>query len=102
MNCITRLQAELAELTAATAACVAGVWQFNAEEADLTGTCECGMVIILELKFALGHAIGSHTCSLEALACVRPITFLSGAHYLSLFGRSMTSEHRRKHSVRTP
>jgi hypothetical protein len=30
----------------------------------------------------LEDAIGPHSCSLEALACVRPMTFLSGVHCL--------------------
>jgi hypothetical protein len=31
-------------------------------------------------RFTLEDAVGSHACSLEALACVQPMAFLSGAH----------------------
>jgi hypothetical protein len=31
-------------------------------------------------KFTLEDAIGSHACSLEALACMWPMAFLSGIH----------------------
>jgi hypothetical protein len=33
--------------------------------------------------FALEDAIGSHACSLEALAGVSPMPFLSGGHFLT-------------------
>jgi len=35
-------------------------------------------VRVFRQKSTLEYAIGSHTCSLEALACMRPMTFLSG------------------------
>jgi hypothetical protein len=39
-----------------------------------------GTVRVFRQKFALDDASGSHACSLEALACVRPMAFLSGVH----------------------
>ena len=46
-----------------------------------------GTVRVFRQGFALEDAIGSHACSLEALAlvCMRPITFLSGSHCLLPF-----------------
>ena len=41
-----------------------------------------GTVRVFEQNVALEDAIGPHACSLEALACVCPMTFLSGVHLL--------------------
>jgi hypothetical protein len=41
-----------------------------------------GTVRVFRQKFTLEDAIGSHACSLEALACVCPMAFLSGVRYL--------------------
>jgi hypothetical protein len=38
-------------------------------------------VRVFRLEFTLEDAIGSHACSLEALAGVRPMAFLSGVHF---------------------
>jgi hypothetical protein len=42
-----------------------------------------GMVRVFRHHFTLEDAIGSHTCSLEALAGVRPMAFLSGVQFLT-------------------
>jgi hypothetical protein len=39
-------------------------------------------VRVFRQKFTLEDAIESHACSLEALACVRPMSFLSEVHSL--------------------
>jgi hypothetical protein len=39
-----------------------------------------GAVLVFEQRFALEDGIGSHACSLEALACMQPMEFLSGVH----------------------
>jgi hypothetical protein len=43
-----------------------------------------GTVRVFRQRSKLDDAIGSHACSLEALACVWSMTFLSGAHCLLL------------------
>jgi hypothetical protein len=37
-------------------------------------------VLGVTLKVTLEDAIGSHACSLEALACMQPMAFISGVH----------------------
>ena len=39
-----------------------------------------GTVLGFQQKFTLEYAIGSHAFSLEALACMWPMAFLSGVH----------------------
>jgi hypothetical protein len=45
--------------------------------------CDCCMLLVFRRIGALDDAIGSHACSLEATSCVRPMTFLSGVHFLT-------------------
>ena len=40
-------------------------WEFDAETISVNGT-----VLVFRLDFALEDVIGSHACSLKALACV--------------------------------
>jgi hypothetical protein len=71
-------------------------WSFSTMDSAVLGLgslgCGCCTLLVFEEDFALEDAIGSHACPLEALACVRPMAFLSGVHCLSPCALSMTSQ----------
>jgi hypothetical protein len=51
--------------------------------AERVATKVPGTVLVFREAFVFEDAIGSHACSLEALACVCPMTFLSDGHFLT-------------------
>jgi hypothetical protein len=79
------MQAKIAELEAKIEEILTALPLSNSStqtEPSFGGGGGGGGVLCFEHDCALEDAIRSHACSLEALACVCPMSFLSGVHYL--------------------
>jgi hypothetical protein len=86
VNCVVTLKVRQGKSDSGATALWARCSALTMDSAVLrlaTWGCDCCGVLGFEQKVTLEDAVGSHVCSLEARASVRPTAYLSGVHFLT-------------------